>query len=587
MRNAKLLLFFFVAALFAAGTALSGCNQQAIGISPHPEKLHYPLGIAVHPSGKYLYAANTNFDLAFTGGSVIVFETEEKETDTFDIKGVKTELKTLKPLTGATVEIGSFAGQMVIDAEGKFLYTAVRQGRQEGGSVPRSAVVFLKISADKKGAGHLQCSQYSVKKEEVGGVGDAGRFEYSPPPRCGDKSKVFLPKDSYPFGLTLLQRCRPKRSCQTDADCRCDQKARAAGLCSADQKCDFGRCIPGCTKGACPQGQVCHLGRCRTKVDAGKKCNQDSDCPDGERCDFERCVPGCKTPGDCPTGYTCQSGRCLLPRPPRAPLCQKKSDCPQWETCRAEQLFVTFLGAGGLGYIDLTEEKKTYVPLEFKEMPTAVSAAAIPPPHLDFPLTVFFTSKNENKIFHFTFPIDKRLSYPESISLLNAEITRTTDYDLRGIAVGASKDKKLVRLFAAVRNPYASVAVFRLKYQYDEKSGQKKLSAVFEKAIPTGYGVSFLLYRPRPAPLSDLLYAVSTRDRRIYLIDAETLQSAGKIYTGESPYFMAIFEPDKNSKLPPRGYVTNFLESTISIIDLNTHRVIGKIKGFDTRQPIR
>src|SRR6059058_1402155 len=38
--------------------------------APKPARLFWPTGIAIHPSGKFLFVANGNFDHAFAGGAI-------------------------------------------------------------------------------------------------------------------------------------------------------------------------------------------------------------------------------------------------------------------------------------------------------------------------------------------------------------------------------------------------------------------------------------------------------------------------------------------------------------------------------------
>ncbi|MCB9507738.1 MAG: hypothetical protein H6698_04630 [Myxococcales bacterium] len=93
--------------------ALSGCSEYE-GPTPSLDEIRYPVGLAVHPNGRYLYVTNSNFDVSFRerdGGSVVVLDAE-----------------TLTPVSSSGVRIGSFAGGVALSAaaDPSHLYVAVR-----------------------------------------------------------------------------------------------------------------------------------------------------------------------------------------------------------------------------------------------------------------------------------------------------------------------------------------------------------------------------------------------------------------------------------------------------------------------------
>ena len=80
-----------------AALAVSACDEYQ-GLTPDPAKLHFPLGVAVHPDGRYVYVLSTNFDGKYRideGGTVSIVDTE---TGTI--------------LPGPTVRLASFGGQL-------------------------------------------------------------------------------------------------------------------------------------------------------------------------------------------------------------------------------------------------------------------------------------------------------------------------------------------------------------------------------------------------------------------------------------------------------------------------------------------
>jgi DNA-binding beta-propeller fold protein YncE len=114
-----------------AALALGGCDEF-VGIEPPQDGLFFPTGIAVHPTGRYVYVVNSNFDVAFSaerGGTVAVVDAD-----------------TLRIVPEATVRIGSFGGQAVLSSDARFLYVAVRGD---------DSVVRLEVSED---GGRLSCN---------------------------------------------------------------------------------------------------------------------------------------------------------------------------------------------------------------------------------------------------------------------------------------------------------------------------------------------------------------------------------------------------------------------------------------------
>lgn len=93
---------------FALAAALAGCGVDETGVPPIPveggervqdgfEPLYYPIGIAPHPDGRYLFVANAGFDRRYNAGTISVWDTE---LQTFAV-----ELAT---------PIGLYAGDLVV-----------------------------------------------------------------------------------------------------------------------------------------------------------------------------------------------------------------------------------------------------------------------------------------------------------------------------------------------------------------------------------------------------------------------------------------------------------------------------------------
>ncbi|RVU46752.1 hypothetical protein EA187_06340 [Lujinxingia sediminis] len=99
----------------AAGCALgiSGCGERYEEPLPPRDALYYPIGLELHPSGRFLYVTNSNFDLKFNeemGGTVSVIDTT---TNTI--------------LADASPYVPSFAGHIELNEDGTRAYVTSRQ----------------------------------------------------------------------------------------------------------------------------------------------------------------------------------------------------------------------------------------------------------------------------------------------------------------------------------------------------------------------------------------------------------------------------------------------------------------------------
>lgn len=513
------------------------CTNTSKGVSPDPTQLHYPIGIAVHPSGKYLYVSNANFDLAYTGGTVMVLDTQENKTAIFDVDGVQTELKTLTLNKEATVEIGSFAGQIVVNQAGTKAYVAVRQDKKSNSPIDVSSIITLNIDTSKTGKGHLSCNEKTLSKDETGGVGTEEKFDLTPAPRCGDASKIFLEDNPFPYNLSILHQCVPKRTCTSDSNCTCSAADKAAGRCKENQVCLQSQCVD--------------------------TCKQDSDCGEHAKCSSGKCQ---------------KSGQAGS-----LPLCHRQSDCSAWEECKEHRLLASHLQKGGLSEITLSTKKRRISGID--ALPSGVTAFAILPPWT--PLggfgEIFLGSKQDNNVYVLPSSLPPSDVSPlKKIPLNHSTITSPVASDFRGMAVGYDKKNRRVRLYVALRTPSPAILVYNL-----QRNTKNEIIPQLITYIPVGADPAQIVYRTRSAPQSDLLYVVCSREGRIDVIDVETLQVVHQIKVGSQPNFMAIYEPQKGSTVQHRrAYVANFLTTTISIINLDTHQVIGMVSGIDTRPPL-
>lgn len=95
---------------------LASCGVTVVGDDPPLDEFYGPVGMALHPTGKYLYVVNSNNALEYRedrGGSVVVVDTDRGEI-----------------VPGGSVQIGSFGGSIALNSpangEPSKAYVAVR-----------------------------------------------------------------------------------------------------------------------------------------------------------------------------------------------------------------------------------------------------------------------------------------------------------------------------------------------------------------------------------------------------------------------------------------------------------------------------
>lgn len=59
---------------------VGGCAIERTGLLPPTHDLYYPLGVAAHPAGRYVYVSNTNYDLKYNAGFVSVIDLDAVKT---------------------------------------------------------------------------------------------------------------------------------------------------------------------------------------------------------------------------------------------------------------------------------------------------------------------------------------------------------------------------------------------------------------------------------------------------------------------------------------------------------------------------
>ncbi|MCA9546902.1 MAG: hypothetical protein KC613_20995 [Myxococcales bacterium] len=111
---------------------LVGCADET-GVIPPKDVLYYPLGLAAHPDGRYLYVTNAVFDRRYNTGTLTVYDTEARQV-----------------VAPATVPLGLFAGEIRLwrGEDGIHGVTVTRENGQ---------VMPFRLGDDPQAADHIQC----------------------------------------------------------------------------------------------------------------------------------------------------------------------------------------------------------------------------------------------------------------------------------------------------------------------------------------------------------------------------------------------------------------------------------------------
>ncbi len=188
-------IFSVVTGSLLVALGLAGCNFSQAGIDPIPNTLNFPMAIALSPATnaegepRYLFVANSNFNLRFNAGSLWAIDLDAVEAEigrTQGCPGPDCELWPLRPVAddGPNVDpdsgrdvvrviadevgIGSHADGLAVNRAGDRLYLPIRGGSQE--------LTFVPFSADQ---GAFLCDQ--VTRDE----GDTSDI-----PRCAERFRT-------------------------------------------------------------------------------------------------------------------------------------------------------------------------------------------------------------------------------------------------------------------------------------------------------------------------------------------------------------------------------------------------------------
>jgi DNA-binding beta-propeller fold protein YncE len=175
-----------------------------------------------------------------------------------------------------------------------------------------------------------------------------------------------------------------------------------------------------------------------------------------------------------------------------------------------------------------------------------------------------------------SYPVVHRLQVRRTLTSTTLEIVdaatlpapfTTGDFG-RGIAFARGGKTVLV----AHRNPAALVAL-------DASLRPGQFGGTPTQVTPVGRRPASVMVVPSGPEGSERVYVSCFDDDRVWVLDPQTMLALESIWVGEGPYAMAALVNDTTKK----GFVSNFLDNTVSVIDLDSgsdtyHTVIGEIQ---------
>jgi len=100
------------------------CSLNEPGVEPPDKAIFFPIGMALHPDGRYAVAVNANFNLSYRNGTLSVIDLSQLPVD-------GTEAGADRIVKQWTKTIGTFGGMARFNSNGTRLYVTVRGERKE------------------------------------------------------------------------------------------------------------------------------------------------------------------------------------------------------------------------------------------------------------------------------------------------------------------------------------------------------------------------------------------------------------------------------------------------------------------------
>lgn len=130
-------MLILLAIAFASTLVLGGgCISPRPGVDAPGDIIHFPIGVAVHPAGRYAAVVNANFNQAYRNGSVVFID-----------------LSSYRIVSEWTQVIGIFGGEVAFNHSGTRMFVAVRGAMEEQGSLAaESSDILVAFDIDPQAA---------------------------------------------------------------------------------------------------------------------------------------------------------------------------------------------------------------------------------------------------------------------------------------------------------------------------------------------------------------------------------------------------------------------------------------------------
>ena len=141
-KNRHFLWAVWIILIGMIGTA--SCSLNEPGVEPPNRAIYFPIGLALHPDGRYAVVVNANFNLSYRNGTLSIIDLSQLPVDGMEA-GADRIVKEW------TRTIGTFGGMARFNANGTRLYVTVRGERKEFDSItgiPGDSLYIYDVNPD-------------------------------------------------------------------------------------------------------------------------------------------------------------------------------------------------------------------------------------------------------------------------------------------------------------------------------------------------------------------------------------------------------------------------------------------------------
>ncbi|MBW2261661.1 MAG: hypothetical protein JRG91_06770 [Deltaproteobacteria bacterium] len=166
----------------------ASCMPNSAGVSPPSDGIFFPTAASLTPDGDHLAVASSNFDLAYSNGTVLLLDLDRVETELVSgcpEEGCEPVEESQFVLEAETVRTGSFASFLETAPEGSRMYLTVRGD---------TSLTYLDMDPSADEGRKLTC------------------FDREDPPRsrkCDSKHRVTSGLSADPYAITIKRQSYP------------------------------------------------------------------------------------------------------------------------------------------------------------------------------------------------------------------------------------------------------------------------------------------------------------------------------------------------------------------------------------------